>query len=71
MEWIKCSERLPEKGFSWDVWSSGDAYHDPGRYADCIYDHNGKWFEKESTGKIVPNPTHWMPITAPPQPKES
>ena len=60
-EWIKVSERLPERK-RWVLWLDGNkTMHAPFVHIDYINDRN------EACVNYLHNYTHWMPLPAPPE----
>lgn len=64
-EWIKCSERLPERnervGYTFDGKDIRNDVYFPG--------FNGSWESENSLGYYINenNITHWMPRSKPPE----
>jgi hypothetical protein len=65
MNWIKCSERMPDEGVSVLVWQD---------YPPCCWtahmEDDGEYqtWHEEGDGYQLGHITHWMPIPDPPQP---
>jgi len=65
-DWIPVSEKPEKGGIAVDVWSEGDDYHEAGRYTDCLHINGNSYFEADDERQqIIPNVTHWKPITPP------
>ncbi len=62
-EWIKCSERLPDKGTDVLCLSNGKIFHS---WWDDV-SSSCDWYDIKNTW-IIEDVTHWMPI--PPLPSE-
>ena len=70
MEWIKCSERMPEPGVEVLVWIDGHRgpawsnNHALVAYRSAI---SGHWLqERHERSEPLIGVTHWMPLPEPP-----
>jgi hypothetical protein len=62
MNWIKCSEKMPEDGQSVLIWDGENVI--PANKSD--YSETG-FISWSYCGEDVKNATHWMPFPDPPQ----
>ncbi|HCI8581208.1 TPA: DUF551 domain-containing protein [Enterobacter cloacae] len=63
MDWIKCSEMVPEEGGRY--WCYVEEQNDLGKSHyqwNCAWNGDRWWIESEDGGRV----THWMPLPEPP-----
>lgn len=64
MEWIKCSERMPEIPYQQDQLI---VYTDSMIVMAAWYNKVYDVFKDEHNGCAIPDVTHWMPLPEPPE----